>query len=318
MKDLTWYDYFFTQCRAVWVYLRMFVLPFGLNVDHDFPISRSLMDHGAVFGLIALIAVGVAAWIFRRAYPLASYGYFAFLILLAPTSSVVPIRDVLVERRVYLAFFPLALICCEFLRRIRVAPAPLAAALACVLCVFGFATYQRNEVWSDAISLWKDTAEKSPAKSRPRFQLAYAYYQEGRCAEAIQEYGRAAQLQKPGYDLLVDWGLAYDCAKQPEQALDKFQKAVAMEKSAHAYSLIGMVRIKRNEKQEAIAALDEAEKLDPRFAMTYVYRGNLFLLSQEFEKAAAQFEKAIALNPSDQAARNGLDMAQRRVTPTIQ
>jgi protein O-mannosyl-transferase len=184
--------------------------------------------------------------------------------------------------------------------------------------VLGFATYQRNEVWSDAISLWKDTAEKSPAKSRPRFQLAYAYYQEGRCAEAIQEYGRAAQLQKPGYDLLVDWGLAYDCAKQPEQALDKFQKAVAMEKSAHAYSLIGMVRIKRNEKQEAIAALDEAEKLDPRFAMTYVYRGNLFLLSQEFEKAAAQFEKAIALNPSDQAARNGLDMAQRRVTPTIQ
>ena len=37
MKDFTWYQYFFTECRALFVYLREFVLPVGLNADWDFP-----------------------------------------------------------------------------------------------------------------------------------------------------------------------------------------------------------------------------------------------------------------------------------------
>ena len=41
VKGLPWYDYFYTQCRAIWIYLRMFVLPYGQNIDHDYPISKS-------------------------------------------------------------------------------------------------------------------------------------------------------------------------------------------------------------------------------------------------------------------------------------
>ena len=60
MKDLTWYQYFFTECRVIWDYLRLFLLPFGQNLDYDFPISRSVLEHGAIFGLIGLIAVSAA------------------------------------------------------------------------------------------------------------------------------------------------------------------------------------------------------------------------------------------------------------------
>ena len=56
-------------------------------------------------------------WIYRRRFPLASYGWFAFLILLAPTSSFVPIRDPMAERRLYLPFIGLLFITVEFLRR---------------------------------------------------------------------------------------------------------------------------------------------------------------------------------------------------------
>src|SRR5215472_1551657 len=37
VKDFTWYQYFFTQCRAFWVYVRLFVFPIGLHIDYDFP-----------------------------------------------------------------------------------------------------------------------------------------------------------------------------------------------------------------------------------------------------------------------------------------
>jgi tetratricopeptide (TPR) repeat protein len=313
LKDLSWYEYFFSQCRAIWLYLLMFLVPVNQNVDHEFAVSRTIVDHGALLGMLALIAVSAAAWIWRRAYPLASYGWFVFLILLAPTSSFVPIRDLLVERRLYLPFIGLLLILCEFLRRVRWSGAALAGALGAVIVVFSFATYARNQVWGDPVALWKDTAEKSPHKSRPQFQLAYAYYSQGQCAEAASEYDKAAQLEKPDYSLYVDWALAYDCAQKPDQALDKLRQAVTLEKTAHAYALIGMVYAKQNQRPEALDALAQAERLDPRFEMTYVYRGNVYIMQNDFAKAAEQFRKALALNPADSAARNGLDMAERQV-----
>ena len=50
MKDLTWYQYFFTQCRALFVYVWLFVFPANLTADWDFPISKTILDRGAVVG----------------------------------------------------------------------------------------------------------------------------------------------------------------------------------------------------------------------------------------------------------------------------
>src|SRR5258708_21628726 len=104
LRDLHWYEYLFTQFRSICVYLRLFVLPVGQNLDYDVPISRTLFDQGAILFLILLVALAAAAWIYRRKFPLASFGFFGFLLLLAPTSSVVPIRDVLVAHRLHLPF----------------------------------------------------------------------------------------------------------------------------------------------------------------------------------------------------------------------
>jgi len=62
MKDLSPATYFFTQCRVVWTYVRMFFLPFGQNIDPDVPLSTGVLDPGTIFGLIALVAVA-AGWL---------------------------------------------------------------------------------------------------------------------------------------------------------------------------------------------------------------------------------------------------------------
>ena len=51
MKDFAWYQYFFTQWRALFVYLGMFLWPAKLTLDWDFPISRTVLDHGAILWL---------------------------------------------------------------------------------------------------------------------------------------------------------------------------------------------------------------------------------------------------------------------------
>jgi protein O-mannosyl-transferase len=308
MKDLTWYQYFFTQCRVIWDYLRMFLLPFGQNLDYDVPISRNLLDHGAIFGLIVLLAVSVLAWIYRRRFPLASYGWFTFLILLAPTSSFVPIRDPIGERRLYLPFIGLLFVTVEFLRRWKTRQTTLIAVLGLVLAAEAALSYQRNQLWNSAVDIWKDTTDKSPAKWRPRFQLAFAYYHAGRCGEAVEEYAKAAQLEQPKFELLVDWALAYDCAGNQEEAIIKLKEAAAITKNAHVYSQIGMEYGKQGKYPEALDALATAERLNPNFEMTYVYRGGVYELQGDKARAAEQYRRALAIDDLqyNQAARDGL------------
>jgi Tfp pilus assembly protein PilF/uncharacterized membrane protein len=306
LKDLTWYQYFFTQCRVIWDYLLAFLLPWGLNADHDFPISHGVIEHGAIFGLIALAAVTAIAWIYRRRFPLASFGWLTFLLLLAPTSSFVPLQDPIAERRLYLPFIGLLFITVEFLRRWKAGKTTLVSVLAVVLLAEAYVTYGRNELWGNAISLWKDTVAKSPNKLRPRFQLAFAEYQAGNCTGAVDDFGKAAQLRPPDFALLLDWALAYDCAAQPDQAIEKLRQAANIEGSAHVYSQIGMEYGKTGRYAEALDALNTASQLDPNFAMTYYTRGAVYEAQGNKVQAAAEYRHALVLDRHIQAARDAL------------
>ena len=306
MKDLTATDYLLTQVRALWVYVRLYLLPIQQNLDYDMPISRSLFDYGAGLSLLSWLVLAAIAWVKRKQWPLASFGFFLFLVLLAPTSSFLPIRDVLVERRMYMAVFALSLIAVEFLRRWKTSPTTLAALTAVVSLGLMVVTYQRNAVWNSALALWSDSASKSPNKARPHFQLAYAHYEKGQCLEATRAYARAAELQTPDDHLYVDWALALDCAGQPAQALSRLEDANRLKPSAHNYSLMGMIRGKTQQYDEGLAALAEAEKLDPNFSMLHVYRGNILFARGELDPAIASFQRALSIEPQLAAAAQGL------------
>jgi protein O-mannosyl-transferase len=306
MRDLPWYQYFFTECRIIWDYVRLFLIPAGQNLDPDVDISRNIMAHGAVFGLAGLLIVTVFAWIYRRRFPLASYGWFVWLILLAPTSSFVPIRDPMAERRMYLPFIGLLFVTLEFLRRWKVSRNALVGTLAVVLVVEGVLTYQRNLLWGNAVDIWKDTVSKSPSKYRPSFQLARVEYDAGACSDAVEQYQKTASLQPPQDDLLLDWALAYDCAGNPQEAVAKFQQSAALRPSAHIYSQIGMEYGKMGKFPEALAALQTAQQLNPRFAMTYDYLGNVHAAQGNLVQAVADYQHVLALDPSNQPARDAL------------
>lgn len=312
LKEMTWYEYFFTQCRAIFVYLRLFLLPYGQTIDYDFPISHTLFERGAIFGLLALLVFTGAAWHYRRRYPLASYGWFVFLVLMAPTSSFIPILDPVAERRLYISMIGLLLITMEGLRRVRMSNAATAGALAAVVLVAAVLTYNRNQVWADRLTLWEDAAQKSPQKWRVQFHLGFAYAEAGRCGEAIAAYRRAAEIKKPGYELLVDWALAYDCAGQPGPALERLRQAAALKPGGHVYSLIGMVYAKQSKWQEALDALAQAQRIEPAYAMTYVYRGGVLLAQNNLKGALEEYRRAVALDPTNEVAKEALLAAEQR------
>jgi protein O-mannosyl-transferase len=297
LKDFTWYQYLFTQFRAIFVYIGMFVLPVHLTADWDFPISKTIVDRGAIVGLILLAALAAAAWIYRRRFPLASYGFFAYLVLMAPTSSILPIQDPVAERRLYFGMLGLLLVAVDLLGRVNIDRRALAAACAAVTIMAAVGARARAEVWSDPVLLWKDTVEKSPNKVRGYLHLAQSYYDVGEYGAAVAAYDKAAQIKQPDYDLLIDWGLALDQANRAEEALAKMKQAAALEPTAHVYSQIGMVYAKQRRFTEAMEALNMAAKLDPNFGATYNYRAKIHFSQNEYCPAIVDYRRALALNP---------------------
>src|SRR5207253_9522303 len=112
-------------------------------------------------GLLALCIV------MRRRYRVACFGLLTFLIWLAPTSSIVPLKDALAERRMYLPMIGLILIGCEVASRLRMQRTTGYAAILAILAVFAALCYQRNVLWSQPAQLWAQAAMQSSGKGSP-------------------------------------------------------------------------------------------------------------------------------------------------------
>jgi hypothetical protein len=102
--------YLLTQFRVIATYIRLLFLPVNQNLDYDYPLYNSLFEPGVFFSFLFLLSIfGLAIYLFKRSrktgngYSLmASFGILWFFITLSVESSIIPIRDVIFEHRLYL------------------------------------------------------------------------------------------------------------------------------------------------------------------------------------------------------------------------
>ena len=175
----------------------------------------------------------------------------------------------------------------------------------------------RGAAWEALQATEREVLVCGPAgtgKTRAHFQLAFAYQELGRSDLAVAEFQKAAELKPPTADLLLDWGLAYDGLNQPDKALEKLHQAAAMEPSAHVYTQIGYIYAKRSAWKQAMDAFETAERYDANFAITFMYKGQVYLATNQLAAAVAEFQQALALDPSLAPARKGLAMARQRLS----
>jgi hypothetical protein len=116
LGEITPATYLLTQGKVIWKYLALVVWPAGLNFDRDIALSTG-HDAAAIASWAALAAVCIAAvWLARRRRE--AYWLLGGLILLIPTSSVVPLADLMAERRMYLPLLSISLLIGLLLARI--------------------------------------------------------------------------------------------------------------------------------------------------------------------------------------------------------
>ncbi|HET6923604.1 MAG TPA: hypothetical protein VFI16_10700, partial [Anaeromyxobacteraceae bacterium] len=155
--------YALTQIRVVLGYLRLLAWPSGQNLDHEVAPSTGLDGPTllAAAALAALLAAAVVLSVRSRAWPapgraaarLGLLGLGWFLLVLAPTSSAIPLADLMEEHRAYLASWGPLLAAGAAAARLldRFAPARrrmvAAVGVAATWLGLALALHARNAVW---------------------------------------------------------------------------------------------------------------------------------------------------------------------------
>ncbi|MBI3756102.1 MAG: hypothetical protein HY265_08090 [Deltaproteobacteria bacterium] len=126
VQSITSKEYFFTQFNVIVYYITLLLVPINQNLDYDFPISKGLFEipvvkEGTVLNfpippafvalIILLGVIGFAVYLLLKRKTdngdgqrsLIAFFILWFFIILSPTSSFIPIIDVIFEHRLYLA-----------------------------------------------------------------------------------------------------------------------------------------------------------------------------------------------------------------------
>ncbi len=206
-------DYSLTQLRVIATYLRLMILPVSQNLDYDYPIYHSIAAPQVLASLfLHLSLAGAALFLAIRSQRrlrdgdltsgttmrLAALGIVWFYLALAVESSVIPIRDVINEHRLYLPSGGFLL----FLTSLLGYPAALRAGyrkavwtfvvLCCLVLTAG--TIARNWVWKSEISLWQDVQAKSPNKARAHYNAGFHYAKWSMLDKGLPHLIRAIEL----------------------------------------------------------------------------------------------------------------------------
>jgi protein O-mannosyl-transferase len=352
-------DYLLTEFRVIVTYLRLFVFPINQNLDYEYPIYHSLFNPQVFLSLLLLLCIGSLATylLFRDRNKsvharIISFGIFWFFITLSVESSIVPIIDVIYEHRMYLPSVGLCIAATGGLfwatdtmkGRWAAIEKVAAGVLVSLAVILAGMTYMRNQVWQDRISLWEDVVRKSPAKTRPHYNLGTVYLEKSFTAgpaaqdrtaagsesgnapqhdneyirsvyvdKAIEQFRIALKLDPKHAGALNNLGNAYMTKGIFDKAIEYYQAALELNPdNADAIGNMGNIYLHRGLTDKAIDRYLTVVKLKPDNPDIHFNLGIAYLKRQENSNALREFQTALQLNPALHEARNYIDALSRK------
>jgi protein O-mannosyl-transferase len=284
---LTTFEYLKLQTHALVHYLRLVIWPHPLTIVYDWDVPS--LAAALPFALVVLALLGLTAWAFRSGR--APLGYLGawFFVILAPTSSLLPLHtEPVAERRMYL---PLAAVLALMVIGARAALRRLfpeserrervgAAATTIAALGLGVLTLLRVQDYRTVLSVWEDALRKAPNSKVVRNNLGNAYAFAQRYDAALEQYREAVRAN-------------------PDHPL--------------AYYNIGFTLVHQSRYAEALAPLAEALRLRPNDADTlYISALALAGVGRPAE-AIPDFQAALEIKPNDGEARRDYAIALTNV-----
>lgn len=283
LKVTPW-QYLLTQAEVIVHYLRLCFWPAGQCLDYGWPIVTSLRDVWWEGLLIVGLLLGTIFALVRGSKWSLLGGWF-FLIL-APSSSFVPIIDAAFEHRMYLpsiAVIAGAVLglgwCLDRAGRRTVAIGLVVASVVAL----GATAHSRNSVYRSEASMWRDVFAKAPHHPRASRWLGQILARDGQLDEALVFFERAIELDESDP---LDWMNLADALAAADRG------------------------------DEALAHLEYARSIvTSREFLIEHHQGQLLQRFDRLPEAIALGEELIASHPDDAVGYSMIALLHQRVDP---
>ncbi len=302
------WSYLCTQFNVLVIYIRLLFLPIGQNLDYAYPFKSGFFD--AYTPLAFMFLAGLAAlgiWN-RKKRPIITFGIFWFFITLSVESGIIPISDALFEHRLYLPMFGFALIVSYLLFHLLSKKRLWAIIIFISIIVsLGTATYLRNRIWQDGVTLWSDVVSKNPENPRAHNNFGIALDAEGRSEEALRHYYETLRIKPDHASAHNNLGNVLDAQGQPEEAMRHYYEALRINpKNAKAHNNLGVSLEREGRLEEAIKHFSEALRIKPDYADPHKNLGVVMERQRNLNEAMRHYYEALKINPDDADVYNNI------------
>jgi len=314
-RDFTLTQRVLTEFRVVIFYLSLLILPHPsrLNLDHHFLISSSLIDPATtLLSIVAVTGLIGTAFYTAKKNRLLSFSILWFLGNLVIESSVIGL-EIIFEHRNYLPSMFISLMVVVLIFRYINSKSTGVVVLFLIVILCSLWTYERNSVWCNEVTLWQDSVEKSPHKSRPQNNLGLALAKQDRTAEAISHYTEALRINPDFAEAHNNMGLALEKLGKTAEAVRHYAEALRINPGfKEVHSNLGLILIKKERADDAIRHYNRVLKMNPDFAEAHNNLGLALAKQGNLNEAVKHFTKAVKINPDNTNAHNNLGLAYEK------
>ena len=297
---------------ALLFYLIRFVFPVHLSAIVPYPVRTHgtfPTEYYLALGLAIVVLAGISFILLRLKKNRREYifGFLFFLISISVFLHFVSIKGVVVvaDRYTYVPYIGLSFMLGVMLNNVQHEKWKrlLWGGFAVVVVVLSAATFQRNKVWKNDITLFSNVLKHNPNVVEALNNRGNAYNYKGQFELAIADFNRGLEIQ-PGYkNFYNNRAQSYFQLDSLDLALKDLDMAIRLDAGyLDAYLNKGQVLVAMKDYDYAIRVYTRAINMAPYRALIYLARAEAYLELDQREEALADFQKAIEVHPRSQRA----------------
>lgn len=316
---LTTWQYALSQPGVILHYLRLAVWPSPLVLDYGWPVAASAgeilpgwLAIGSLFAATCWALVKRPGWGLLGA---------AFFLILAPTSSVLPLSDLAVEHRMYL---PLAALLIAAVLAMLTALQPRAAGrkkadsqvepragvvaitAGVIVLILSVLTWQRNRDYQSDLTMMSDTVAKVPQHPRPHYNLGCSLAAAGQIEQACGEYRKAIELAPNYAPPRNNLAVALLGGGRFAEAVEQFTAVLALQPdSAEAENHLALALSNNGQRADAVQHYQRAIGLQPQWAAPHINLAAALGAGGRRAEGLSEYAQALTLDPSNGNAHAG-------------
>jgi Flp pilus assembly protein TadD len=266
-----------------------------------------------------LLAMTIAAIVFRRKRPYLSTGWFWYVGMLLPVIGLVQVGEQgHADRYTYLPHIGLFVLAVWLVADVtavsqRGSRVVVPAAVIIVVLALAWASFIQASYWRNSETLWTHALAVTSNNDVAHNNLGYLCADRGELDEAISHFETALRIRSskrdPHYSVgsaFVQVNLADALSRkgQPDEAIVHYDEAIKSQPNyADAYYNRGNILFAEGRIDEAMADWEKTLQIRPNDADAHTCLGNALLRRGSVKEAVAQYENAIALAPEDPHSR---------------